>query len=87
MTFEVGKKYPSAVKGVEYRVTMRFRVQDTDCLLVYRITDTVLFGRTSHYYPAIIETESGFEGRATVLLDRGFTTIYEEGERWHAICR
>jgi len=80
MTFDIGKTYPSAVKGARFRVSMRFKVQDTDCLLVYRDTPTALFGRTNQYYPAIIETESGFEGRATVLLDDGFTTIYEEEE-------
>jgi len=80
MTFDIGKTYPSAVDGVRYRVRMRFRVQDTDCLLVYRDTTSALFGRTNQYYPAIIETEPGFEGRATVLLDGGFTTIYDEVE-------
>ena len=78
MTFEVGKTYPSAVEGVKYRVRMRFRVQDTDCLLVYPVTTFALFGRTNQYYPAIIETEPEFGGVATVLLDCGFTTIYDE---------
>ena len=81
MTFEKGRTYPSAVKGRRFCVTMKFRVQDTDCLLVYYITPYTLFGRTSYYYPAIIEAEPGFTGTATVLLDEGFTTIYdEEGE-------
>ena len=75
MTFEKDKTYPSAVKGRHYYVTMKFRVQDTDCLLVYRVTPHVLFGRTSLYYPAIIEPDGK---TATVLLDDGFTTIYDE---------
>ena len=75
MTFEKGKTYPSAVKGRNYRVTMKFRVQDTDCLLVHLSGPLVMFGRTSHYYPAMIEPD----GRtASVLLDGGFTTIYDE---------
>ena len=78
MTFEVGRTYQSAVKGRRFHVKMRFRVQDTDCLIVYLDTPSVLFGRTNHYYPAIIETEPGFTGTATVLLEEGFTTIYDE---------
>lgn len=74
--FEIGKRYPSAVKGRAYVVSKRFRVQDTDCLLVYAHSLNALFGRTSLYYPAIIE--HGNEGTATVLLDEGFTTIYDE---------
>lgn len=77
MTFEKGKTYPSAVKDRSFCVTMKFRVQDTDCLLVYRVTSCTLFGRTSHYYPAMIEPDGK---TATVLLDDGFTTIYDEGE-------
>lgn len=77
MTFEKGKTYPSAVKGRSFCVTMKFRVQDTDCLLVYRVTPCTLFGRTSHYYPAMIEPDGK---RATVLLDGGFTTIYDDEE-------
>ena len=75
MTFEVGKVYPSAVKGRKFRVKMKFRVQDTDCLLVYLDSLDVLFGRTSHYYPAMIEDHGTM---ATVLLDEGFTTIYDD---------
>lgn len=75
MTFDVGKTYPSAVKGRKFRVKMQFRVQDTDCLLVYLDSLDTLFGRTSHYYPAMVEDD----GRtATVLLKEGFTTIYDE---------
>ena len=77
MTFENGKIYPSAVKGRRFCVTMKFRVQDTDCLLVYYVTPYALFGRTSHYYPAIIEPDGK---TASVLLDEGFTTIYDENE-------
>ena len=77
MTFEVGKVYPSAVEGRKYRVSMRFRVQDTDCLLVHRDSPGILFGRTSLYYPAMIEDDGK---RATVLLKNGFTTIYDEEE-------
>jgi len=82
MTFEVGETYCSAVKGVKFRVRMKFKVQDTDCLLVYRVTPTgPIFARTSEYYPAIIETEPGAEGTATVLFDYGgFTTIYESDD-------
>ena len=77
MTFEVGKTYQSAVKGVKFRVKMKFRVQDTDCLLVYRLTSTSpVFGITSHYFPAIIDDEM----TAVVLLEEGFTTIYVEDE-------
>jgi len=73
MTFEVGKTYQSAVQGVKFRVKMKFKVQDTDCLLVYRLTPTSsVFGRTSHYYPALIDDEM----TAVVLLEEGFTTIY-----------
>ena len=75
MTFDVGKSYPSAVKGRRFCITMKFRVQDTDCLLVYRDAPGVLFGRTSHYYPAMIEDGGKM---ATVLLEGGFTTIYDE---------
>ena len=77
MTFEVGRTYPSAIEGRKYHVTMKYRVQDTDCLLVYLDTISVVFGRTNHYYPAMIEPD----GRtATVLLDEGFTTMYDEEE-------
>jgi len=77
MTFEVGKTYDSAVQGVKFRVKMKFKVQDTDCLLVYRVTSTSpVFGVTSHYYPALIDDEM----TATVLLGEGFTTIYAVGE-------
>ena len=77
MTFKKGKTYPSAVKGRRFCVTMKFRVKDTDCLLVYLDRLGTMFGRTSHYYPAIVEDD----GRtATVLLDEGFTTIYDEEE-------
>lgn len=75
MTFDVDKTYPSAVKGRRFRVKMKFRVQDTDCLLVYLDTPTTLFGRTSQYYPAMVEDDGKM---ATVLLDGGFTTIYDE---------
>lgn len=75
MTFDVDKTYHSAVKGRGFRVKMKFRVQDTDCLLVYLDTLNTMFGRTSHYYPAIVEGD----GTATVLMDEGFTTIYDEG--------
>lgn len=75
MTFDVDKTYPSAVKGRRFRVKMRFRVQDTDCLLVHLDSPTVMFGMTSHYFPAIVEGD----GTATVLMDEGFTTIYDEG--------
>lgn len=75
MTFEKDKTYPSAVVGRHYRVTMKFRVQDTDCLLVYLSHIGVMFGMTSRYYPAIIEPDGK---TATVLLDDGFTTIYDE---------
>lgn len=75
MTFEKGKTYPSAVKDRNYRVTMKFRVQDTDCLLVHLSGPMVIFGRTSHYYPAMIEQD---RKTAIVLLDEGFTTIYDE---------
>ena len=75
MTFEKGKTYPSAVKGRRFCVTMKFRVQNTDCLLVYLDRLGIMFGCTSHYYPAMVEDD----GRtATVLLDEGFTTIYDE---------
>jgi len=76
MTFEVGKTYQSAVQGVKFRVKMKFRVQDTDCLLVYRLTPSTVFGRTSQYYPALIDDEK----TAVVLLEEGFTTIYAEDE-------
>ena len=75
MTFEKGKTYPSAVKGRSFRVTMKFRVQDTDCLLVYLDRLGIMFGMTANYYPAMIEPDGK---RATVLLDDGFTTIYDE---------
>ena len=75
MTFEVNKSYPSAVRGRRYYVTMKFRVQDTDCLLVYRDSPCVMFGRTSNYYPAMIEPDGK---TATVLLNEGFTTIYDD---------
>ena len=77
MTFEVGRTYQSAVRGKKYHVTMKFRVQDTDCLLVYLVLPTSLFGRTSQYYPAMIEEDGK---TATVLLPFGFTTIYAEDE-------
>ncbi len=77
MTFKVGKTYQSAVKGRKYHVTMKFRVQDTDCLLVYLVRPTTLFGRTSAYRPSMIE-DSG--KTATVLIPYGFTTIYAEEE-------
>ena len=77
MTFEKDKRYPSAVKGRYYRVTMRFRVQDTDCLLVRPDRPGMIFGMTSRYYPAVIEPDGK---RATVLLDEGFTTIYADEE-------
>lgn len=75
MTFEKGKTYPSAIKGRNYRVTMKFRVQDTDCLLVHLSHIGVMFGMTSQYYPAMIEPDGK---TATVLLDDGFTTIYDD---------
>lgn len=74
MTFDVGKTYPSAVKGRKFRVKMQFRVQDTDCLLVYPDSPIAIFGRASLYYPAIVEGD----GTATVLFEEGFTTIYDE---------
>ena len=77
MTFENDRIYPSAIKGRNYCVKMKFRVQDTDCLLVYLDSYSTLFSRTGYYYPAIVEED----GRtATVLLDEGFTTIYAEEE-------
>ena len=76
MAFDVGRTYPSAVKGRKFYVKMKFRVQDTDCLLVYMLTPSTVFGRTSRYYPAIVECDD----RATVLLEDGFTTIYDEEE-------
>ena len=76
MTFNVGKSYPSAVKYRRYRVKMKFRVQDTDCLLVYPDNLSTKYGRTSQFYPAIIEGD----GTATVLKECGFTTIYDEEE-------
>ena len=69
MTFKVDKTYPSAVKGKSFCVAMKYRIQDVDCLMV--------FGCTGNYYPAIIEPDGK---TATVLLDKGFTTIYDEGE-------
>ena len=77
MTFEVGRTYPSAIKDRKYCVTMKYRVQDTDCLLVYLVTISAVFGRTNHYHPAMIEPDGK---TATVLLDEGFTTIYDEKE-------
>lgn len=72
MTFEVGKTYYSSVERRLFHVMMKFRVQDTDCMMVR--LDTIDF-RTCLQYPAIIEDDGK---TATVQMEEEFTTMYDE---------
>jgi len=76
--FKAGKTYPSAVKGRRFGVKSIHQVKDSVCMVVYFITDSLMFGRTSLYYLAVVDEDD--DTRATVLLDDGFTTIYAEDE-------
>ena len=71
MTFETGKVYHDAI-GRRWWVLCRDHIKDADVLTVARY----FFGGPNKYAHAVIDEDD--DGKATVLLDNGFTTIYDD---------